>query len=156
MTRVETILMMYHPPRILLGLKSFDKKFGGRWNGFGEGVENGESLEECARRETLDETGIIVNNLEKRGEILFQFKINEQDHEVHIYNGNSYKGKPKVTDDFVGYALFHKDYLPVDKMMPADKYWLPFFVQNKFFIGKICFGEGFKVVSYEINEVNSL
>ena len=45
---------------ILLGMKK--RGFGqGKWNGFGGKVKEGESIRECARRETLEECGLKVS-----------------------------------------------------------------------------------------------
>ena len=156
MTRLETLSIVHQSPRILLGLKNQKKKFGGKWNGWGGGVEPREKIEETIRRENFDEGGITLKNPIKLGIILFKFLTNEQDHEVHIYKAEGYKGTLKASDDFVGYAWFHENNLPVKNMMPADRYWLPYFVQGKIFRGNVCFGNKFNVTSYKINKVSSL
>ena len=44
---------------VLLGMKK--RGFGvGKWNGFGGKVQEGESIRDCARRETLEECGLEV------------------------------------------------------------------------------------------------
>jgi 8-oxo-dGTP diphosphatase/2-hydroxy-dATP diphosphatase len=65
--------MIYQPPKVLLGKKK--RGFGtGRWNGFGGKVEEGETIEESAKRETREEAGIDVSDLEKVGIIEFEFQ----------------------------------------------------------------------------------
>jgi len=158
MVRIETVLIVHKQSKVLLGLKHPKKKFGGRWNGFGGGLKAGESLEECAIRETEKETGIIPKNLEKLGIILFKFKTDEQDHEVHFYRASEYDGVLKPTEDFIEYREFPPEKLKTiyNDMMPADRYWLPYFVQGKMFKGNVCFSKEFNVINHEINEVNNL
>ena len=50
---------------VLLGFKRPEVKFGGKWNGFGGKVTEGESIEEAAKRELLEECGLTVNDIEK-------------------------------------------------------------------------------------------
>lgn len=159
MARIETVLIVHQPPKILLGLKNSNKKFGGKWNGFGGGLKGGESLESCVIRETLDETGIKVKDISKRGKILFKFeKDDEPDHEVYFYKAGDFQGNLNTSKDFIGYRWFHTKELEgiYDQMMPADRYWLPLFIQGKMFKGNVCFNDEFQVFSYEITEVSSL
>ena len=71
--KIQTVVMIYQPPKVLLGKKK--RCFGtGRWNGFGGKVEEGETIEESAKRETREEAGIDVSDLEKVGIIEFEFQ----------------------------------------------------------------------------------
>lgn len=48
-SRLYTLVLVLQPPRILLGMKK--RGFGvGLWNGFGGKVQEGESIEEGAKR----------------------------------------------------------------------------------------------------------
>lgn len=68
--KVLTLCLLCQPPRILLGMKK--RGFGaGRWNGFGGKLEQGESIEEAAKREFLEEAGITVGEIDKRGVLEF-------------------------------------------------------------------------------------
>ncbi|MCX6723644.1 MAG: NUDIX domain-containing protein [Candidatus Staskawiczbacteria bacterium] len=71
--KIMTLCIVYQPPKILLGMKK--RGFGmGRWNGFGGKVDNGETIENAAKRELREEAGIEVKNLDKVGIIDFEFK----------------------------------------------------------------------------------
>ncbi len=155
MTRIETVLIVHKPPKILLGLKNPKKKFGGKWNGFGGGLKEKESLEDCAIRETLVETGIKVKDLKKMGEILFKFETDEHDHYVYFFKARRYEGTLDKSKDFEEYDWFHVDDLEkiYDQMMPADRYWLPYFVQDKMFKGEVHFNTEFGVAFHKINEI---
>lgn len=156
MTRIETLSIVHQPPRILLGLKNKKKKFGGKFNGWGGGVKPGETIEEAVRRENFGEGGITIKNPIKLGIILFKFMTDEHDHEVHIYRTEGYEGTLKASNDFVGYSWFHENHLPIKNMMPADRYWLPFFVKDKMFKGNVCFDDKFNVLYHKIIEVERL
>ncbi len=158
MARIETVLIVNRDSKILLGLKHPMKKFGGKWNGFGGGLEDGESLEECAVRETRDETGITPQNLKKLGVVLFSFETGEQDHEVHFYQADNYEGVLDTSKDFLEYREFSPEELVgiYHNMMPADRYWLPFFISGKMFKGTVQFSKDFTVSHYELNEVPNL
>lgn len=159
--RIETVLIVQKNSKILLGLKSPKKKFGGMWNGFGGGLEDGQTIEECAITETYDETGITPKNLKRLGKILFHFSTDEQDHEVHFLQADDYEGILDTSKDFTEYREFSLSELEkiYDEMMPADKFWLPYFINGKMFKGKIYLGKkngNFIVENYEINEVENL
>lgn len=158
MTRTETIVIVHKKNKIILRLKNSNKKFGGKWNGFGGGLEKNQTLEECAITETQDETGITPKNLELAGMILFKFPTDEQDHQVYIYRANDYEGKLDNTKDFIQYKEFTKSELTqiYDKMMPADKDWLPLFMDRKLFKGEVMFDKEMKNPKVNIYEVKKL
>uniref|UniRef100_A0A669QC00 Oxidized purine nucleoside triphosphate hydrolase n=1 Tax=Phasianus colchicus TaxID=9054 RepID=A0A669QC00_PHACC len=71
-SRLFTLVLVVQPPRVLLGMKK--RGFGaGLWNGFGGKVQPGESIEDAARRELLEESGLTVDTLQKMGQITFEF-----------------------------------------------------------------------------------
>ena len=155
MKRIETLSIVHCPPKILLGLKHSRKKFGNKWNGWGGGVEEGETIEGAREREELDEGGITLINSIKCGIILFKF-IPDEEHEVHIFKANGYKGELKPSNDFVKYDWFHEREIPFDDMMPADRYWLPYLIKGVPFKGVVYFDNNFQVISHKINEVYNL
>lgn len=152
--RIETLCIVYQPPRILLGIKK--RRFGkDKYNGFGGGIEKGESLEQTAIRETQEEAGITIQDLERVGELLFQFETGEQDHLVNIYMATRYSGEPKETEEMAPEWFEIKD-IPYEKMWEDDRYWLPLFLQGKKFRGHFIFGSDNKIKTYTLNEVTEL
>ena len=74
MKKLLTLCLVSKGDEILLGMKK--RGFGeGRWNGFGGKVEQGESVEEAARRELKEESGVVAEKLEKVGIIEFEYSI---------------------------------------------------------------------------------
>ena len=66
--KVMTLCMITRGDEILLGMKK--RGFGkGRWNGFGGKLMPGESIEDAARREVLEEIGVTLGDISERGAI---------------------------------------------------------------------------------------
>ena len=152
MTRIETLTLIHQEPSLLLAMKK--RRFGvGRYNGFGGGVEEAETIEEGAIRETLEEGGITVSNIGYMGRILFKFlDSDEQDHEVHIYRATTYEGEPTETEEMKP-KWFHQDDIPYHEMWPADIHWIPLFLEGKKFLGEIHFREK-EVAYHQVNETD--
>ena len=153
MARIETVSIVYQPPKILLGMKK--KKFGkGRYNGFGGGVNDGESLERCAIRETSEEAGIIMINPERMGRILFDFQDGEQDHLVYFFRALNFDGVPMESEEMKP-EWFHIKDIPYEQMWPDDKHWLPILLEGRKFIGYFHFHKQRKIAGYELNEIKN-
>uniref|UniRef100_A0A8C6YN90 Oxidized purine nucleoside triphosphate hydrolase n=1 Tax=Nothoprocta perdicaria TaxID=30464 RepID=A0A8C6YN90_NOTPE len=96
-SRLFTLVLVVQPPRVLLGMKK--RGFGaGLWNGFGGKVQPGESIEEAARRELLEESGLTVDTLQKMGQITFEFVGSSELMEVHIFRADDFHGEPKESE----------------------------------------------------------
>jgi 8-oxo-dGTP pyrophosphatase MutT (NUDIX family) len=152
MVKIETVSIIYSHPKILLGMKKV--RFGkGKYNGFGGGVENGESLEECVIRETFEETGgIIIINPLRMGEILFHSQSEEDDHNVHFFRANQFRGSPRETEEMAP-EWFNVGDIPYDEMWPDDRYWLPLLLEGRYFKGEFEFDLEGGIAKHELNEV---
>jgi len=151
MKKLLTLCLLHQHPRILLGLKK--RGFGaGRWNGFGGKLQPGETIEQAAKREFLEEADIKVGDIEKVGLIDFEFEGNPEILEVHIFRAKDFTGEPKETEEMKP-QWFHIDEIPLDKMWSDDKYWLPVFLAGKKFKGNFLFGKGDVVLSHQLEEV---
>ena len=123
--------------KILLGIKG--RHIGeGCWNGYGGGINPGEKPEKAAIRELFEETngGIIAlpENLNKIAEIDFHNTKSDGKTfvcKVHFYLVNKWQGSPKETEEMLNPTWFDIDKLPLEKMMPADKKWLPVALSGK-------------------------
>lgn len=127
----------------------------GRWNGFGGKVQPDESIEDAAKREILEEAGIEVNKLDKRGILEFEFQGNPEILEVHVFRANEFLGEPTESEEMKP-QWFHVDEIPFGEMWADDKYWIPLFLEDKKFKGKILFGESDSVLENSITEAENL
>lgn len=69
-----------------------------KWIGVGGKFEEGETPEECARRETKEETGLELHNLFYRGIVTF---VSDQypAEQMHLFLSTSFSGKIKDCDE---------------------------------------------------------
>lgn len=100
-------------------------------NGWGGGVEKGESVEECAKREFFEETGgakISVADLVKVG--IVHFKNHKSDGSVfvcsvHVFTVSAWSGEIVSTEEMGNPTWYRVDNIPFERLMLADPYWLP-------------------------------
>jgi len=154
--RIETVTILYQHPRILLGMKK--KKFGiGKYNGFGGGLEENETLEQCAIRETFEETGkgIIIQNPERMGKILFQFETGEKDHLVYFFRASKYTGEFQESEEMTQ-EWFNINQIPYDRMWSDDKHWLPLLLDNTKFLGNFIFDANHQIRRYALQEAKTI
>ncbi|XP_077590054.1 oxidized purine nucleoside triphosphate hydrolase isoform X2 [Stigmatopora nigra] len=152
--KVLTLVLVVQPGKVLLGMKK--RGFGvGRWNGFGGKVQIGETVEEGARRELLEESCLTVETLEKVGNIKFEFVGETQLLDVHIFRADSYIGEPMETEEMRP-QWFDCDQIPFDQMWPDDKLWFPLFLQKKKFVGYFHFQGHDVILSQKLDEVKEL
>jgi 8-oxo-dGTP diphosphatase/2-hydroxy-dATP diphosphatase len=134
---------------ILLGRRKKQGFGSGKWLGLGGKVENGESIEEGMVRECREEANITVANFEKRGVLTFHYQ-DDPDMEVHYFEIIKYGGKPSDSDEMeVKWIALNK--IPYENMWPNDRYWLPMFLDKKYFTGEFFFDKNYKITSYSIN-----
>ncbi len=151
--KLLTLCFIHNDTHVLLAQKK--RGFGaGRWNGYGGKLEKGETIEEAARREMLEESGIEVSALEKAGIILFEFQGNPEILEVHIFRATKYMGEPVETEEMAPkwYSLHE---IPFAEMWPDDIFWMPLFFSGKKFKGRFLFGEGDSVLEKNLEEVEN-
>ena len=151
MKKLLTLCVIHQRSRVLLGMKK--RGVGaGRWNGFGGKVLLEETIEECAKRETREESGIEINEAAEVGIIEFEFSGNPEILEVHIFKSSSFSGEPIETEEMRP-EWFPVDKIPFEKMWPDDKYWLPLLLSGKKFRGKFVFDGADIILKQELAEI---
>ncbi len=73
----------------------------GKWIGVGGHLEPGETAEECAMRETFEETGLTVNSLVFRGIVDFYNDGDYDDERIYIYTSEDFSGSLKECNEGV-------------------------------------------------------
>jgi 8-oxo-dGTP diphosphatase len=123
-----TVVYLVKGDSVLLGRK---KKHIGRdrLNGPGGGLEGGESPEEAAIRELREEIGIVAepSDLAKIAEIVFVNTMEDGAEfpcTVHFYVVRTWAGEPCETEEMGDLKWFPLNRLPLDQMMPGDRFWL--------------------------------
>ncbi|KAM8798476.1 oxidized purine nucleoside triphosphate hydrolase [Eudromia elegans] len=153
-SRLFTLVLVVQPPRVLLGMKK--RGFGaGLWNGFGGKVQPGESVEEAARRELLEESGLTVDTLQKMGQITFEFVGNSELMEVHIFRADDFHGEPTESDEMRP-QWFQLDEVPFNHMWADDAYWFPLVLQKKLFRGYFKFQGQDTILEHTLKEVEEV
>ncbi|KAM9372521.1 oxidized purine nucleoside triphosphate hydrolase [Phaethornis superciliosus] len=153
-SRLFTLVLVVQPPRVLLGMKK--RGFGvGLWNGFGGKVQPGESIEEAARRELLEESGLTVDTLQKMGQITFEFVGNPELMEVHIFRADDFHGEPTESEEMRP-QWFQLDEVPFNRMWADDIYWFPLVLQKKLFRGYFKFQGQDTILEHTLKEVEEV
>lgn len=148
MKKVLNLCLLTENGKILLGMKK--RGWGeGRWNGFGGKVEENETVEESAKREMLEESGITIHTLEERGEIEFTYLDTGKIMEVHIFKVLDYEGEFKESEEMKP-QWFNVNEIPFDTMWPDDAIWMPLFLADKRFKGAMTFKDTNTIISHNL------
>lgn len=156
--KVLTLCLIHTDTHILLGMKK--RGFGsGKWNGFGGKVEPGETIEDAARREVLEEAGVEVPVVEKVGLVHFEFEGNPEIMEVHVFRTKVGEmadvGEPTESDEMAP-QWFPHDEIPFSDMWPDDEHWFPIFFSGVKFQGKFHFDAQNRLLRGGVEEVAEL
>jgi len=158
MKKILTIGIIQQDFKVLLGMKQ--RGFGaGLWNGPGGkfNEEKDKNPEESFRREALEESGLVVGQIEKVGLIEFEFadepgKILE----THVFLVLDYVGQPQDSEE-MAWQWFdnEKKEIPYDAMWSADKEWIPLLLAGKKIRGQVLYDskETRRIISKKFWEV---
>ncbi|HVS12971.1 MAG TPA: 8-oxo-dGTP diphosphatase [Thermoanaerobaculia bacterium] len=119
----------------------------GKINGPGGRLEPGESIAECAVRETREELLITPTGLEHAGENLFQFVDGYSIH-VHVFRADGFTGTPSETAEAIP-IWSTVGALPYDEMWEDDRLWLPHLLARRRFVGRYVF-DGDAMVDHQL------
>ncbi len=121
----------------------------GKWNGLGGKFEAGESPEECARREILEESGLKVHSLKLKGIITFPLFDGKDDWYVFLFTSDNFEGS--LIDSLEGTL----EWIPTNKLTginlwDGDKIFIPWLLGDKFFSAKFNYNEG-KFIDHKVS-----
>ena len=129
---------------------------GGRWNGVGGKVEKGENFIEGAKRETREEIGVELKDLEKVAEITFLFPHEPAwDQQVEVFFSDDWQGEPFESDEIVTPTWFKSGELPFDKMWEDDQFWLPEVISGKRVSAVFTFGQKDVIIGKKVEIIDN-
>jgi len=113
----------------------------GKWNGLGGKFEAGETPQECAIREVLEETGLTVKNPVLKGLITFPMFDTKDDWYVFLFTMKEFEG------ELIDCPEGHLEWIPNEdltklNLWEGDKIFLPWIFQDKFFSAKFTYENG--------------
>ncbi len=119
----------------------------GKINAPGGRLEPGETYEQAAIRETLEETGMRVWGLKEVTELLFAFQDGFNLY-GRVFFAFQFQGVPYETDEAIPFWCPISE-IPWDKMWEDDQHWLPRALEGHFVSGKFFFQDD-KMLDYHI------
>ena len=146
---------------ILLAMKK--RRFGvGKWNAAGGKMDKkkgDKNILDAAIRETKEEIGIKVKDLEKVAVLSFHFpyipKEDDWDQDVHVFLANNWKGKPKESEEMAP-KWFKLADIPFAEMWDDDKFWLPGILKGEKLRAKFIFKKGEIIDRHIIEQADRL
>lgn len=157
-----TLCFLIKKGQVLLSMKA-DNIGKGRWNGYGGGIEGGETLRQCIVRELGEEAEVVpVEGFIEKVAIV-DFHNTKSDGKkfvcrVHVYLAKKWLGEPRETKEMLTPTWFDVNNLPIDRMMPADRVWLPQILGGKKIMAEAHYGPFQKTLLREVvkREVDDL
>lgn len=124
-------LMIHHERGINKGCANFP---GGK-------KEEGETMEQCVVRETLEETGLLIEDPREVGYVEFP----RFDYYVHIFWSTKYSGELKSHEGEVLAFWQDEDKIPYDQMREADSNFLPDILAGKYVKRRYIYDDNFHI-----------
>jgi 8-oxo-dGTP diphosphatase / 2-hydroxy-dATP diphosphatase len=151
---ITTLCLIRQNDKILLGFCKRGLSHS-RWNGFGGKVKEGETIEEAATRETREEAGVDIIEMEKIGVNDFSWRGKSDIIQVHIFSCKKFSGQARETEEM------RPEWVEIEKvdfsqMWADDEYWYPLFLAGKKFKGEFLFNDNDKVLKHKLAEVVTL
>lgn len=141
-----TLLFVVQENKVLL----IRKKRGlgaGKINGPGGKLESGETAQQCAHREVLEELCIVVDNSINGGRLRFQF-IDGYSIDVQVFITTKFEGTPTETDEAVP-LWFNLNNIPFNEMWADDEIWLPRVLGGERVNGRFLFDDD-RLLSHDV------
>ena len=122
----------------------------GKWNGPGGKLIPGETAEEVCIRETMEEVGIALKSLERRGTITFHYSAHpEAESECAIFVSTDFEGEA-VESEEMRPKWFPLSEIPLKEMWPDDEIWLEGVLNGGTVDATFWFDGEQKIVKYEL------
>ncbi|MBU4204779.1 8-oxo-dGTP diphosphatase [Patescibacteria group bacterium] len=153
-----TLCLLVKNNEILLAMKK--RGFGvGKWNGVGGKIDKDKGDKDivaAAIRETKEEIGININDLEKVALLRFRFPYQiDWNQDVHVFLVKKWQGQPKESEE-MSPKWFRANEIPYQAMWDDDKVWLPHVLDGKKLEAGFLFKKGEIIEKYHLNFVKEI
>jgi 8-oxo-dGTP diphosphatase len=103
----------------------------GKWNGLGGKFEDGETPEECVRREVREEAGLVIQNPRLHGLLMFP-KFKGNDWYVFVFTATDFSGE-LIESPEGRLEWIDDDRFAELNLWESDRIFLPWLEEGKFF-----------------------
>lgn len=148
--KLATLCYVRRPGQTLMihRIKKPNDMHQGKWNGLGGKLEPGETPEECARREILEESGLRVQRLVWKGFLTFPGFANEEDWYAFVFVADQFEGD--LIESPEGYLAWIEDNQLMDlNLWEGDRIFLPWLSQPRIFSAKFIYLDN-RLVSHDV------
>ena len=157
MTIEGTLCFILRNNEVLLLKKSVGLFGQGKWNAPGGKILPGETAQQCAVREVLEETQLRIKDLQQIATVYFYKydKRKDPDWKVHVFVSHDFDGT--AADGREGNVKwFSVDALPLDEMWEDDRHWSRLVFEGKRFEGWFYYSGDFeKLADYRIEYLST-
>jgi len=113
----------------------------GKWNGLGGKFEQGESPEDCVKREILEEAGLKIRNPQLKGVLTFPDFAKAEDWYVFVFTASRFTGRLLDSDEGNLAWIKDGDLLKLN-LWEGDRVFLPLLKRRGHFSGKFHYKNG--------------
>ena len=141
--KLATLCYLRHEGKTLMvhRIKKKNDMHAGKWNGLGGKLEPGETPEECAVREILEESGLKVINPILKGVLTFPAFSNDEDWYAFVFVAHEFEGQ--LIDSPEGDLKWVDNSELLDlNLWDGDRIFLPWLERPGFFSGKFIYENG--------------
>ena len=130
MSKMTTLCYLEQGDRYLLlhRTKKENDENHDKWIGVGGKFEDGESPEDCVKREVLEETGLTLTSYRYRGIVTFVSDMYPCEY-MHLFTADAWTGEEKVCDEGELAWISKRDFLKLP-MWEGDRIFLDLLEQN--------------------------
>jgi 8-oxo-dGTP diphosphatase len=155
MIRLGTLCYVRRDGKTLMvhRIKKPDDMHWGEWNGLGGKLELGETPEECARREILEESGLVVKHLDYKGLLTFPQFSNQDDWYAFVFVVTAEEGKLIDSPEGRLEWIEDKDLLDLN-LWEGDRLFIPWLNRPGIFSGKLVYRDGI-LIDHEVEFYDS-
>lgn len=141
-----TICFLIKGDEVIIATKK--RKVGaGFLNGYGGKPKEGETLRQCAQRETFEECGVLIDLAKTNLVAVIAFYAGDTPmFSCAIYIARDWSGDPVESEEMGAPEIFRIDSLPYDRMLPGDRLWFERIMGGETFTGELRYNADFSEV----------